>query len=53
MSFLVFNITYIPKWYPNGFDFSAIGLGTYAVDVPAVAAIWAIEMALDGGYTAQ
>lgn len=39
-------ITYIPKWYPNGFDFSAIGLGTYAVDVPAVAAIWAIEMAL-------
>ncbi|WP_066069166.1 GntP family permease [Neobacillus soli] len=39
-------ITYIPKWYPNGFDFSAIGLKAYAVDVPAVAAIWAIEMAL-------
>jgi len=39
-------ITYIPKWYPNGFDFSAIGLKAYTVDVPAVAAIWAIEMAL-------
>lgn len=42
-------ITYIPEWYPNGFDFSAIGLGTYAVDVTAVAAIWAIEMALAVG----
>ncbi|MEH7375895.1 MULTISPECIES: GntP family permease [Bacillaceae] len=39
-------ITYIPKWYPNGFDFSAIGLKAYTVDVPVVAAIWAIEMAL-------
>ncbi|MBT2699607.1 GntP family permease [Bacillus sp. ISL-40] len=39
-------ITYIPKWYPNGFDFSAIGLKAYTVDVPTVAAIWAIEMAL-------
>ncbi|WP_040205179.1 GntP family permease [Neobacillus jeddahensis] len=39
-------ITYIPKWYPNGFDFSAIGLKTYSVDVTASAAIWAIEMAL-------
>ncbi|MEH7082039.1 GntP family permease [Neobacillus drentensis] len=39
-------ITYIPKWYPNGFDFSAIGLKAYVVDVPTVAAIWAIEMAL-------
>ncbi|MFF2446953.1 GntP family permease [Neobacillus sp. NPDC058068] len=42
-------ITYIPKWYPNGFDFSAIGLKAYTVDVPAVAAIWAIEMALAVG----
>ncbi|OLS41041.1 GntP family permease [Bacillus sp. MRMR6] len=41
-------ITYIPQWYPNGFDFSAIGL-SYTVDVPAVAAIWAIEMALTVG----
>lgn len=39
-------ITYIPEWYPNGFDFSVIGLKAYTVDVPAVAAIWAIEMAL-------
>lgn len=39
-------ITFIPKWYPNGFDFTAIGLKTYAVDVSAVAAIWAVEMAL-------
>ncbi|MGG3561884.1 GntP family permease [Neobacillus rhizosphaerae] len=39
-------ITYIPKWYPNGFDFTAIGLKAYTVDVPAVAAIWAVELAL-------
>jgi H+/gluconate symporter-like permease len=38
-------ITMIPKWYPNGFDFKAIGL-PYTVDVAASAAIWAIEMAL-------
>lgn len=45
-------VTYIPKWYPNGFDFSAIGLKTYAVDVPAVAAIWAVELALIVGIIA-
>ncbi len=39
-------VTYIPKWYPKGFDFSAIGLKAYTVDVTASAAIWAIEMAL-------
>ncbi|MFP7300071.1 GntP family permease [Neobacillus niacini] len=38
-------ITFIPKWYPNGFDFEAIGL-PYTIDVSASAAIWAIEMAL-------
>ncbi len=38
-------ITNIPKWYPNGFDFKAIGL-PYTIDVTASAAIWAIEMAL-------
>ncbi|MEH7275315.1 GntP family permease [Neobacillus vireti] len=38
-------ITYIPKWYPNGFDFKAIGL-PYTIDVTANQAIWAIEMAL-------
>lgn len=41
-------ITFIPKWYPNGFDFKAIGL-PYTVDVAASAAIWAIEMALVAG----
>ncbi|MDM5329125.1 GntP family permease [Neobacillus sp. CF12] len=41
-------ITFIPKWYPNGFDFEAIGL-PYTVDVTASAAIWAIEMALVAG----
>lgn len=42
----VFTI-FIPKWYPNGFDFSAIGLKAFGtVDVSAVAAIWAVEMAL-------
>ncbi|MDR4945365.1 GntP family permease [Neobacillus cucumis] len=39
-------ITLIPKWYPNGFDFAAIGLKTYTVDVAGMAAIWAIIMAL-------
>jgi H+/gluconate symporter-like permease len=40
-------ITYIPKWYPNGFDFSKIGLKAFGiVDTAAVAAIWAVEMAL-------
>ncbi|KMY55833.1 transporter [Bacillus sp. FJAT-27231] len=39
-------ITYIPKWYPNGFDFSAIGLKDYSVDVATVAPVWAIIMAL-------
>ncbi|MCL6570554.1 MAG: GntP family permease [Bacillus sp. (in: Bacteria)] len=39
-------ITFIPKWYPDGFDFAAIGLNAFTVDVTAVAAIWAIEMAL-------
>jgi H+/gluconate symporter-like permease len=38
-------ITFIPQWYPNGFDFKAIGL-PYTIDVTASAAIWAIEMAL-------
>lgn len=39
-------ITYIPKWYPDGFDFSAIGLKDYSVDVAAAAPVWAIIMAL-------
>lgn len=40
-------VTNIPKWYPNGFDFSKIGLKAFGVvDTAAVAAIWAVEMAL-------
>ncbi len=46
-------ITYIPKWYPNGFDFSAIGLKAYTVDVAAVASVWAIIMALVVGIVAS
>ncbi|WP_312753658.1 GntP family permease [Rummeliibacillus suwonensis] len=38
--------TAIPRWYPDGFDFAAIGLDNYTVDVKANAAIWAVEIAL-------
>lgn len=46
-------VTYIPKWYPNGFDFSAIGLKTYSVDVAVAAPIWAIIMALVVGIVSS
>lgn len=46
-------ITFIPKWYPNGFDFSAIGLKTYSVDVATVAPVWAIIMALVVGIVSS
>lgn len=46
-------ITYIPKWYPHGFDFAAIGLKTYTVDISAVAAVWAIIMALIVGIVSS
>ena len=36
----------IPRWYPNGFDFAAIGLSDYSIDVAANASIWAIEIAV-------
>ena len=36
----------IQEWYPNGFDFSAIGLINYSVDVSKVSAIWAVGLAL-------
>jgi len=39
-------VTYIPTWYPNGFDFTALGLDAYKVDVAVSAPIWAIIMAL-------
>lgn len=46
-------ITYIPQWYPHGFNFSAIGLKTYTVDVAAVSPIWAIIMALIVGIVSS
>lgn len=39
-------VTSIPNWYPNGFDFEALGLSAYNVDVATSAPIWAIIMAL-------
>lgn len=36
----------IQDWYPNGFDFSALGLMNYSVDVAKSAAIWAVGLAL-------
>ena len=38
--------TAIPAWYPNGFDFAALGLAEYTVDVAKSAAIWAVGLAL-------
>ncbi|MDR4949230.1 GntP family permease [Neobacillus cucumis] len=37
----------IPKWYPNGFDFSKIGLEAFGkVDLAAVVGVWSVELAL-------
>ncbi|UOY91651.1 GntP family permease [Ectobacillus sp. JY-23] len=42
----VFTI-YIPQWYPNGFDFAAIGLKAFAkIETASVVAIWSVQMAL-------
>lgn len=42
----VFTIM-IPKWYPNGFDFSAIGMKAFGkVELSAVVGIWSVELAL-------
>lgn len=42
----------IPGWYPNGFDFAAMGLDSYSIDVSANVAIWAVEIALVAGILA-
>ncbi|MEK4538147.1 GntP family permease [Peribacillus sp. FSL K6-1552] len=48
----VFTI-YIPKWYPNGFDFSAVGMDGYAkIETSQVVGIWSVEMALVIGILA-
>ncbi|MBJ8029600.1 GntP family permease [Bacillus cereus group sp. N21] len=41
-----FTIT-IPKWYPNGFDFSSIGMKSFGkIELSAVLGIWSVELAL-------
>lgn len=43
----------IPKWYPNGFDFSKIGLKEFGVvDLSKVVGIWSVEIALLLGIAA-
>jgi H+/gluconate symporter-like permease len=43
----------LPKWYPNGFDFSKIGLDTYGtVQMSGVVGIWSVELALILGIIA-
>lgn len=44
--------TAIKEWYPNGFDFNAIGLANYSVDVTKTGAIWAVGLALIVGIIA-
>jgi len=38
--------TLIPKWYPNGFDFSKIGLNFPNIETSQVVGIWSVEIAL-------
>ncbi|MDQ0884871.1 GntP family permease [Peribacillus sp. V2I11] len=39
--------TYLPQWYPNGFDFAKIGLENFgSVNMGQVLAIWSVELAL-------
>lgn len=43
----------LPKWYPDGFDFAAIGLESFGkVELSSVLAIWSVEMALLTGIVA-
>lgn len=43
----------IPKWYPEGFDFSKIGLDLFGkVDLATVTGIWSVELALVLGIIA-
>ncbi|MBO0419787.1 GntP family permease [Vagococcus fluvialis] len=42
-----FFTTYIPKWYPNGFDFADIGLEQFGViEIQSVLGIWSVVLAL-------
>lgn len=43
----------VPKWYPEGFDFSKIGLESFGkVDLAVVTGIWSVEIALVLGILA-
>ncbi|XRG78717.1 GntP family permease [Rossellomorea sp. GAMAL-10_SWC] len=43
----------IPKWYPDGFDFSKIGLDAFGkVEIANVVGIWSVELALIIGILA-
>ena len=43
----------IPKWYPNGFDFTKIGLDAFGkVELPTVLGVWSVELALVIGILA-
>ncbi|MFS0779750.1 GntP family permease [Neobacillus sp. 3P2-tot-E-2] len=44
--------TIIPKWYPNGFDFEAIGMSFPSIDTAKVIGIWSVEIALLVGIIA-
>ncbi|MDQ0243688.1 H+/gluconate symporter-like permease [Bacillus fengqiuensis] len=48
-----FFTTLIPQWYPNGFDFSSIGLESFGkVELSQVTGIWSVELALLFGIIA-
>ena len=44
--------TLIPTWYPNGFDFSKIGLNFPNIETSQVLGIWSVEFALVIGILA-
>ena len=41
--------TLIPQWYPNGFDFSTIGLDYPSIETAKVLGVWSVEIALLAG----
>ncbi|MDC2867023.1 GntP family permease [Bacillus sp. BP-3] len=48
----IFTIV-IPKWYPNGFDFTSIGLKSFGkVELSGVLGVWSVELALITGIIA-
>ncbi|WP_394233672.1 GntP family permease [Niallia oryzisoli] len=45
--------TVIPNWYPNGFDFEAIGMAAFPnIETTKVIGIWSVEIALIVGIIA-